>query len=85
MDTFDCVAAAKANSGSPEEIEGLVSLLRKESAHGKACDRALLRRVAHQLADLCKQGELAADAAPSFALLNPALFPLSQRTASMPS
>ena len=57
MDTFESVAAAKAASASPEEIQQLVSLLRKESAHGKACDRALLRRVAHQLADLCKQGE----------------------------
>ena len=56
-DTFDnLAAAAKAALGSPEEIQGLLSTLQRESANGKGRDRVLLRRVAHQLAELCKQG-----------------------------
>ena len=48
-DTFDSVAAPL---GSPQSIQALISALKQH--HGR--DRVVLRRVAHQLAELCKQG-----------------------------
>ena len=51
-DTFDSVAPPV---GSPQSIQALITALKQQ--HGR--DRVVLRRVAHQLAELCKQGTFA--------------------------
>ncbi|GAX73566.1 hypothetical protein CEUSTIGMA_g1017.t1 [Chlamydomonas eustigma] len=50
-------ALAPQSKGSLEDIPKLVELIRKEFSKNKNCDRTLLRKVTHALAELCKQEE----------------------------
>lgn len=60
-DTFDKVAPAK---GSPDEISELLAILKQECEAPKKSDRTCVRKVAHQLAELCKQGEQGSSRGP---------------------